>query len=108
MRWRQIDGEPLDFAAVASFQLGRGDFQVPVEREPGVRIELHETALDEGLQVAPQQLPILRQLESVGFVLMATTFLSPFTGVGARVEAFIQLANDLAVGRIEQQRLGRG
>jgi hypothetical protein len=51
---RQIDDEPLDFTTAASFQFGGDDFQVPVERELGVRIELDETALNEGLQVAPQ------------------------------------------------------
>ena len=48
------------------------------------------------------------RLESVGFVFMA--IISPLRAspVWRPVAGVLQLANDLAVGRIEQQRLGRG
>jgi hypothetical protein len=52
---RQIDDQPPDPAATHLHQLGGDDLDMPVHRQLGLRIELMETARDEGREVLSQQ-----------------------------------------------------
>ena len=52
---RFIDDQPPDLAIPHRGQLGGDDFEVPVDRELGLRIELLEAASGEGGEVVPQQ-----------------------------------------------------
>ena len=60
MARRQVDDQPPDLAFPHRGQLGGDDFEVPVRRQAGLRVEVLEAAPGEGRQVVPQQELVLR------------------------------------------------
>jgi hypothetical protein len=52
-RW-QIDGEAADLASLHRGQRGGDDFDMPIHRQLGLRIELMKTARGEGGELLPQ------------------------------------------------------
>src|SRR5205085_7484008 len=55
MARRQVDDQPPDLALAHRVQLGGEDFEVPVRRQLGLRVELLKAASGEGGKVIPQQ-----------------------------------------------------
>src|SRR5580704_11121101 len=60
MARRQVNDQSPDPALAHRGQLGGDDLEVPVHRQPGLRVEVLETAPGEGRQVVPQQELVLR------------------------------------------------
>ena len=52
---RQVDDQSADLAFAYGGQLGGDDFEVPVHRQGGLRVEILEAASGESREVMPQQ-----------------------------------------------------
>src|SRR6267154_5911794 len=52
---RQVDDQSADLAFAYGGQLGGDDFEVPVHRQGGLRVEILEAAAGERREVMPQQ-----------------------------------------------------
>ena len=60
MARRQVDDQPPDLALPHRGQLGGDDFEMPVHRQLGLRVEVLEAARGKGGEVLPQQDLVLR------------------------------------------------